>query len=1086
MTEEDSFASSDSSDDEFLTMKEGGVSQDRDALIRKKLMESFYGKTIPETQSAASKSDDEDTEDDLVKSTDGVHGEQQNEGDSENLALDDLDSPYFDPNAHTTQHVMQSNMHDLLETEERLALQVRTLDSTMQTLVYENYSKFIDATDAIRSIGVSVHANEEGLTRLARGMETIHDKSREVEDALGGLRDQVAEKLRVKKLLTRLDALLKLPKTLNEHIGQHKYRLATTTYISAYAILSRHSEGFESLKTIQVECHNILTKMVATLKDNLLHWSGRITDNIRNRMDTDFSGDFESYDDDDNQDMAIKSAVHEKEDGDWISPPDPPKNISEIFECAVTLMILFPEAETDEGSRITFDSGLNPSECKSLALAASVRFLERVLDSHHVTLQESAFDAEFDEDIYETRLHNVVHSSESSSLQDATSGSNLIPVVFLDNALEVVTLFGISLSPDGIADLSDSDKLLVMDFVTEIFSSFLSHVRSVLRERSIKADPECNTENGDSHEHFEDDGDLAYGEISGAMTHFLHAVRGFASGLALPQVGVDPQFASGLIEEAVVITESMVRRRVAQKFFSLRLRVVKDCISPFVDEAIQFSVKATQSGPPRVVQVGQMASVALSDGLQMVDDTVKSILTGGVVVSDLKGVDIAMVNEAVQGFCRRFALWLAATLEVLSGCQSGDSKVTIEADEVEVTLIDDAEQGGATENTLNPSEDFSSPDDMSDISDKNNAIVDKVEAELNELLERLDSNISSTARYDLMIAIAEMCRLAERSVMENINLSISSSQGGGRRHKSSELFHSRSSKAVLTDEDKKVCERFRLAASRALGHYAINRGFDAAMLVCTGFVDMAAQDGDELPKAPRESNWRALEIVKLACIDCSNVFGGESFSESVQDVPDDEPEFLNTGALSSSGRRQIGHIKGLQLDVERLFADKKPTFPHPSQFLEFTRSAVVTIILNIAVHSLLELTRSCTFTASGYRQLQVDVAFLKHMLSHYVKDDFLGEGSTSLTALDNMLNESMKTAGNRCKDFDIVGQDRYYDPVTGVTLTVRSILRKFMNSASVIERSNAHGEEGVGVGQVENIFTRFILENSRSEFQNST
>jgi hypothetical protein len=37
--------------------------------------------------------------------------------------------------AHCKRHIYNSDVHELLETEERLALQVRTLDSTMQTLV---------------------------------------------------------------------------------------------------------------------------------------------------------------------------------------------------------------------------------------------------------------------------------------------------------------------------------------------------------------------------------------------------------------------------------------------------------------------------------------------------------------------------------------------------------------------------------------------------------------------------------------------------------------------------------------------------------------------------------------------------------------------------------------------------------------------------------------------------------------------------------------------------------------------------------------------------------------------------------------
>ena len=54
------------------------------------------------------------------------------------------------------------SIEELLAIDDRLVSEVQDLDSTMQTLVYENYSKFIDATDAIRSIGKTVDkATEE-------------------------------------------------------------------------------------------------------------------------------------------------------------------------------------------------------------------------------------------------------------------------------------------------------------------------------------------------------------------------------------------------------------------------------------------------------------------------------------------------------------------------------------------------------------------------------------------------------------------------------------------------------------------------------------------------------------------------------------------------------------------------------------------------------------------------------------------------------------------------------------------------------------------------------------------------------------
>ena len=40
-----------------------------------------------------------------------------------------------------------------MEHEQAMMKDIRSLDSDMQTLVYENYNKFISATDTIRKVG---------------------------------------------------------------------------------------------------------------------------------------------------------------------------------------------------------------------------------------------------------------------------------------------------------------------------------------------------------------------------------------------------------------------------------------------------------------------------------------------------------------------------------------------------------------------------------------------------------------------------------------------------------------------------------------------------------------------------------------------------------------------------------------------------------------------------------------------------------------------------------------------------------------------------------------------------------------------
>jgi len=289
--------------------------------------------------------------------------------------------------------------------------------------------------------------------------------------------------------------------------------------------------------------------------------------------------------------------------------------------------------------------------------------------------------------------------------------------------------------------------------------------------------------------------------------------------------------------------------------------------------------------------------------------------------------------------------------------------------------------------------------------------------------------------------------------MENINQSMHSSRpGSGRKlHKNSDIFQSSATtqKSALNDQDQKAADRFIMSASRVISLYIMNRGSDAAFLFCRGLREVSEREGEDLPSGPRDESWQILEIVKMASLDCTTIFGGERCAGPVPDPPMDEENrdiFNTSGGSPLTTQSSFGGLamKGLQMDVERMFTEKFPTYPHPSRTAEFTRTAVVTSVMQVAFSAILEKARSCTFTTAGYKQLQVDIAILRHFLPHYVKDDFLKEGNNLRTALDNRLNDVMACAGERCKDLECVGQTKFYDPVTDTTTTLHSFVRNFL------------------------------------------
>jgi vacuolar protein sorting-associated protein 51 len=883
-----SSSSDDDSDDDFLALSNkrhdsassagggDGAEVDREALVRKKLLENFYGKSAvaqakpTELERADSHDDDADDDDKDADDDDDMfrkrrtsssarksrrasnNTESSDDDDDDEMAANDLDSPRFDAAAHTRQHVWHSTVHALLETEERLALQVRTLDSTMQTLVYENYSRFIDATDAIKSIGVNVQANEHGLHQLSTRLQAIDAISKNIEQdsGLGALRDQVAEKIRIQRLLTRLDALLKLPQTLQAHIAAGKYRTATQSYLSAASILGQHSQGFESLRTIETECTAILRDMKKTLVQKLLHWSGRrLMNNNNNDNNNNNEGRGDTIDGDDEEEV---------EDGDE-NENLLPKTMTEIFECSGTLCILLDEPLEDstcsssaaaggaveEPQKEEVEDALDADDLQSIAVAAASRTLDRILDTHMIQVQERRFSTpagQIEIDMSNRSVSAAAgldNRSDSQHSRGTTTvggghsggvkGAALIPRDYLDALLEVATLYGTSFG-------SKTKPGYLTEFISEAYSSFLAHVEAILLEESAllatreeeKDDTNMIDKNMSENEEMstKTGGDLPpgyyYEEISGALSILVTLARETASGLAfLSEVGMSPDYASSLVDRAVQLTDSMVRLRVDQKFYELRRKIVLSCLKPFCASAVALQVDArqksvsSQQAPEQgsssssssslflLPEIIPVARSTLSDCLQLVDDTIRSILAtglenqedgGGGAAAAAASQDLPILKDAVRASTRRFAAWLANAIEILAGGESSNSKRLVEAAAV---IVDDDNVGSKAARSREEDFGFDMPEDQDEY------LMDLVDSAKKLLLEGDESKGSSVdeeslgVNSDFILALSEMCRLAERSVSENLEQSVATHLGSGGKKKSRGMFPSAGGDNVL-------------------------------------------------------------------------------------------------------------------------------------------------------------------------------------------------------------------------------------------------------------------------------------------------
>lgn len=82
---------------------------------------------------------------------------------SENHPLN-LNSTDFDPEAYVNNLLKRKGLDELVAVEEDMVQNVRRLDAEMQQLVYENYNKFLTATNTVRNMQIEFsHMDEARL-----------------------------------------------------------------------------------------------------------------------------------------------------------------------------------------------------------------------------------------------------------------------------------------------------------------------------------------------------------------------------------------------------------------------------------------------------------------------------------------------------------------------------------------------------------------------------------------------------------------------------------------------------------------------------------------------------------------------------------------------------------------------------------------------------------------------------------------------------------------------------------------------------------------------------------------------------------
>lgn len=143
----------------------------------------------------------------------------------------------------------------------------------MQTLVYENYNKFITATDTIRKMKADFVKMEEEMDLLTENMDKITCLSEKVSGSLQNRHQNVQKLASAHNTLKSLQFVFDLPEKLKSYLDQGDFSGAVKAYNRASPIIEKYKDH-ASFSDIHSECVVIISDLKDQLKET---FKSRIT-----------------------------------------------------------------------------------------------------------------------------------------------------------------------------------------------------------------------------------------------------------------------------------------------------------------------------------------------------------------------------------------------------------------------------------------------------------------------------------------------------------------------------------------------------------------------------------------------------------------------------------------------------------------------------------------------------------------------------------------------------------------------------------------------------------------------------------------
>ncbi|CAO2816220.1 unnamed protein product [Amaranthus hypochondriacus] len=194
-------------------------------------------------------------------STDQTSVTNSNPVSSKYATLDTINSPSFDPDNYMNLLVQKSNLETLLQRHVEMAAEIKNLDTDLQMLVYENYNKFISATETIKRMNSNIVGMEANMEQLLEKILSVQSRSDGVNTSLFEKRGHIEKLHRTSNLLRKIQFIYDLPERLGKCIKSEAYADAVKFYTGAMPIFKAYGDSsFQDCKKASEDAISIIIK----------------------------------------------------------------------------------------------------------------------------------------------------------------------------------------------------------------------------------------------------------------------------------------------------------------------------------------------------------------------------------------------------------------------------------------------------------------------------------------------------------------------------------------------------------------------------------------------------------------------------------------------------------------------------------------------------------------------------------------------------------------------------------------------------------------------------------------------------------